>query len=105
MILSKWDDELWGEENYLDIDFQPSNQQDALLFLMLTNKELWLWDMSKEGTFSMQREKVQMFLEAEWQFQFLKDVLSLTDIEHAFCKIEDATPLCMAKTKWVKKYA
>jgi len=45
----------------------------------------------------MQREKVQMVLEAEWQFQFqfLKDVLLLTDIEHAFCKIEDAIPCIM----------
>ena len=48
--------------------------------------------MTTEGTFAERRTRLRDALEAEWQFDFLDDILSSVDSEHAFCKVEDAIP-------------
>ena len=85
-------DELVDQRNPYDISFRPTNLAEGRRFDDLLNTELGYREMPTNGNVSQKRERLRQALEAEVLYQLMTKLAAATDVESAFCAIQDAIP-------------
>ncbi len=88
-------DDLRDDRNPYDIAFRPISLEEGRRFDTLLSTELAYRGLQSDGTISDKRHRLHAALEVEVMYELMTKLVASTDLNCAFCAVEDAIPCVM----------